>query len=154
MQWLLQQGMLGIVLIGACRVNESSCNHTAVSGREWIRLIEHLNKREEVLNLHTHTNTVTHSDTHTHKCKNTPSVSHTHKHSLLHTHKHDQFTHQALYWSGYLLLGSLAMAFQLRLQREGETEKGGVKIDERRKRQEKWPAHLLCPLFCLLCGFN
>lgn len=41
---LLLQGMLGIVLIGACRENESSCNLTSLSGREWIRLIEHHSK--------------------------------------------------------------------------------------------------------------
>ena len=48
---LLLQGMLGIALIGACRENESSCNLTSLSGREWIRLIEHHSQWEHELSL-------------------------------------------------------------------------------------------------------
>lgn len=63
---LLLQGMVGIVLIGACRENESSCNLTSLSGREWIRLIEHHSKWEHEFYLSLslfpcHSNTSQHS---------------------------------------------------------------------------------------------
>lgn len=62
-----------------------------------------------------------------HMQRDAPSITQTlaHKYNAHHTHKHDQFTHRALYWSGYLLLESPAMAFQL--SRERDKEKGRVK---------------------------
>lgn len=95
MRWLLLQGMLGIVLIGACRVNESSCNRTEVSGWEWIRLIEHLNKWE-------------YDYTHTHTGREALSVTQPPSNTRI----------QSIYTSSTVLImlllpGSPAMAFQL-----------------------------------------
>lgn len=94
---LLLQGMVGIVLIGACRENESSCNLTSLSGREWIRLIEHQSKWEHEFYR---------------SLRLSFPVTQTLPNTLRHTD--NQLTRRASYWSGYLLPASLAMAFQLR----------------------------------------
>lgn len=109
---LLLQGMVGIVLIGACRENESSCNLTSLSGREWIRLIEHHSKWEHEFYL---------------ALRLSFPVTQTLPNTLRHTD--NQLTRRASYWSGYLLPVSLAMAFQLRVEKRRKKKEENLRTE-------------------------
>lgn len=91
-----------------------------------------------------------------HMQRDAPSITQTlaHKYNAHHTHKHDQFTHQALYWSGYLLLESPAMAFQL--SRERDKEKGRVKyrLANKYNHQCFFSLHLFFMLMLVWCRYG